>query len=84
MTTIKKTTVKNLLTGKKSIYINNQSLADNIVNEIILIKNQTAQLLDQSTRDKYKKIVIESESKLTGRKFAYCIDFNLHASTSKN
>jgi len=77
------TQVKNLLTGKKEIFVNDKSLTENIINSIIVSKRQTSNLLNEKTREQYRSEIIEKTSKLTGRKFAYSIKYDLHASFEK-
>lgn len=72
--------VRNLITSNVSIYVNDKGLSENIVNEIILQNNQSSNLLDESFRDKYRNLVEENTSTITGRKFAFCEQYDLHAS----
>jgi hypothetical protein len=76
-----KTEVKNLLTNEVEIYINNLSLTENIINSIITVKNLSSNRLNEKIRAKIKKDykIIETTSKITNRKFAFCEEFNLHA-----
>ena len=76
-----KTTVTNLITREKWDFVNDLTLTDNIINAIICKSNATSQLLSEDYR---KKIRTETEikedtSKLTGRKFAFSIKYDLHA-----
>jgi hypothetical protein len=76
-----KTEVKNLLTNEIEIYINNLSLTENIINSIITVKNLSSNRLNEKIRAKIKKDykIIETTSKITNQKFAFCEEFNLLA-----
>ena len=76
-----KTIIKNLLTNEESVYINDLSLIDNMINDIILKEKATSNLLNKKLREKIKnennlKIHI---SKITGQCFVYCEKHNLIA-----
>lgn len=76
-----KTEITNLLSGEKTLFINDLSLTDNIINAIICDKKQTGNLLDTNTRQaiKEKYPIREYISTITGRPFAYCESFDLLA-----
>jgi exopolysaccharide biosynthesis protein len=78
-----KTIVKNLITEEKTTYINNLSLTDNIINQIIAETKQGSNLLNPVTRQviKEKYYIRETVSQVTGLKFAYCESLNLFAKT---
>jgi hypothetical protein len=76
-----KTEVTNLLTLEKSFFVNDNSLTENIVSCIICNQKRTGKILDKQYREevKAKFPIIETVSKITGRKFAYCEKLDLHA-----
>jgi len=76
-----KTEITNLLTGAKEHFVNENSLTENIVSCIICNQKRTGQLLNKEYREdiKAKFPIVESVSKITGRKFAYCESMDLHA-----
>ena len=78
-----KTTVKNVLTSEKMIFINDLSLVGNMVNAIISIEKKTSNLLNESFREKIitENNLIEQTSKITGRTFVYCEKYDLIAHT---
>lgn len=76
-----KTVITNLITKKETIFVNNNSLTDNIVNLIICESKRTGQLLDDKVRQEIKEKypIKESFSTITGRQFAFCEAKDLHA-----
>ena len=76
------TTVKNLITGEKNTYANRLSLTENVVNQIMYQTGQTSDLLTESVREKYRSMITESVSTMTGRRFAFCENYDLHASAA--
>jgi hypothetical protein len=76
-----KTEITNLLTGEKTLFVNDLSLTDNIVNHIICNSKRTGQLLNKKYREeiKAKNPIVESISTVTGRTFAFCENKDLHA-----
>jgi hypothetical protein len=76
-----KTQVTNLITGEKTLYVNDLSLTENIVSHIICNSKRTGQLLNKEYREeiKTKHPVKESISTITKRPFAFCEDKDLHA-----
>lgn len=80
-----KTTVNNIITGKQHTFVNNLSPKENLINTIILIKNQTSNLLTKTFRE---KIAIENKivSKISanGDKIAFCYELNLFSRQKTN
>ena len=78
-----KTTVKNVLTSEKMIFINDLSLVGNMVNAIIYLEKKTSNLMNESLRKKIitENNLIEQTSKITGRTFVYCEKYDLIAYT---
>ncbi len=76
-----KTVITNLITGEKTLFVNDLSLTDNIVNYIICDSKRAGQLLNKEYREeiKTKFPIVESISTITGRTFAYCEAKDLHA-----
>lgn len=76
-----KTIVKNLITKEETIFVNDLSLTENIVNTIICNSNRTGDLLNLKHREeiKQKYSIVERKSTITGRRFAYCEAKDLHA-----
>ena len=76
-----KTIVRNLLTNEECVYINDLSLIENMVNEIILREKSTSNLLNKEFREKIKSennLKIHT-SKITGQFFVFCEKHNLIA-----
>lgn len=73
------TVITNLLTGDQDTFYNGYSLTYNLISYIIIEKKETSNILDQTHRDKYKNLIKISKSKITGREFAYCEKYHLHA-----
>jgi uncharacterized membrane protein len=73
--------VTNLITQEKAFFVNDLSLVENIVNQILYNQNSTCLLCNEDYRevikDRFK--IIESVSVKTGEKFAYCSALDLHA-----
>ena len=79
------TIVRNVLTKEELVYINDQSLIDNMINAIILKEKATSSLLNKKFREKIKNennLKIHT-SKITGRSFVYCEKHDLIAHTKK-
>ena len=76
-----KTIVKNLITKEETIFVNDLSLTENIVNTIICNSSRTGDLLNPKHREeiKQKYSIVERKSTITGRIFAYCEAKDLHA-----
>ena len=76
-----RTIVRNLLTNEESVYINDLSLIENMINEIILKEKATSNLLNKKFREKIKNennLKIHT-SKITGQCFVFCEKHNLIA-----
>jgi len=78
---MKATTITSLRTGDKTTFVNDLSLEQNLINQILIEKGQTGQLLNKSVREKITAQfpVITSISTKTGKPFAYCELMELHA-----
>lgn len=82
---IMKTIVRNVLTNEESVYINDLSLIENMINAIILKEKATSNLLNKKFREKIKNennLKLHT-SKITGRSFVYCEKYDLIAHTEK-
>ena len=79
------TTVNNLLTGERLIFVNNYSPKDNIINAIILNSKQTSNLLNNSLRIaiSHKYEIIEKTSK-NGDNIAFGKEINLFSRQKTN
>lgn len=76
-----KTIVRNLLTNEESVYVNDQSLIENMINAIILKEKATSNLLNKKFREKIKNennLKLHT-SKITGQCFVFCEKHNLIA-----
>ncbi len=73
--------VTNLITMEKLTFVNPLTLTENIVNAIIFNAKQTGQLCFEHKRNEVKEKynIVESTSAITGGKFAFCEEKNLHA-----
>ena len=76
-----KTIITDLLTQEKTMFVNDLSLEENIVNAIICKNKQVGNLLNPAIRDRVKleNPSVSSISTKTGKPFAYCENQNLHA-----
>lgn len=76
-----KTIITNLITREETIFVNDNSLTDNIVSLIICESKRTGQLLENKVRQEIKEKypIKESFSTITGRQFAFCEAKDLHA-----
>ena len=75
------TIVKNLITNEEALFVNDLSLEENIVSQIIIGNKQTGNLINQDFRNKIKAEhpIQTSVSTITGREFAFCESKDLHA-----
>lgn len=76
---MKKTQITNLLTGEKEIYVNNLSLAENLINNALIRSNQSGQLLNDEFRKRHAPKIKTRTSTITGKEFAYYPEFDTHA-----
>lgn len=76
-----KTTVTNLITNEKTLFINSFSVVDNVVTYIIMVKKMMSQLHDEAIRERIinNYNLKECTSKVTGEKFCYCEEFDIYA-----
>ena len=76
-----KTTVTNLITNEKTLFINSFTVVDNVVTYIIMAKNMNSQLLNETLRERIINDynLKECTSKVTGEKFCYCEEFDIYA-----
>ena len=76
-----KTTVTNLITNEKTLFVNSFSVVDNVVTYIIMAKNKNSQLLNDAIRERIINDynLKECTSKVTGEKFCYCEEFDIYA-----
>ena len=79
MNNTRTTIVKNILSKKEYVFVNNKSLTENIINVKILITNKTSQLLNEEERTKQRAGITETKSKITNELFAFCIHTDLIA-----
>lgn len=77
----RKTIVRNVMTNKFYVFVNELSLEDNIINVVIEKENQMSQLTNDELRAKVKeKADIHTDiSKKTGKRFAYSLNYDLYA-----
>ena len=73
--------VRNFRTCEEARFVNELSLEENIVSQIIIGNKQTGNLIDQDFRNKIKAEhpIQTSVSTITGREFAFCESKDLHA-----
>lgn len=78
---MKKIQVTNLLTLEKTVYVNDLSLAENIISSIIQAKSQMNNLTNKSLRDKIRieHPINTGVSTVNNQPFAYSIFPALHA-----
>ena len=76
-----KTTVTNLITNEKTLFINSFTVVDNVVTYIIMAKNKNSQLHNETLRERIINDyhLKECTSKVTGEKFCYCEEFDIYA-----
>lgn len=73
--------VTNLITGEKTLFVNDYSLSHNIVSLILIDSKRTGDLLNDNVRQSIAASypIREGKSKLFNNPFAYCDEKNLHA-----
>jgi len=81
---LKTTTVTNLRTGDKSIFVNDLSLEENLINVMVANTQQMSNLLNVHVRTRLKKDfpINSAISTKTGKAFAYCELMELHAQSN--